>query len=205
MQSLTTNHRPAMADYRPSDKTVPAPAVRPHWTGGTDMEPEGQTGQSQEKTRSGRDRRRATGRTRRDDPGPTTILRGSLRFVDAVSQCSYLGCRSSSSSFPGPREQRPEICRLPIPFRVGSNSVDRLDCSTPVGNTTQASQFCRRADKDAVCIPSPRGSSLGPDPATCLAGRNNRAGRPTIFYSTPGISFWGPQPSGHCRKKNAGD
>ena len=187
-----TNHQATERDHRSTDEGVPAPTVRSYRDGATNTDSDKWTGRSKEETRSCRDRRGATGGIGNNDTGCTTIWRGSPRFEDAVSQRPYPGSQSSSSCSPGPGGQRPQISRLPRLFRVRSNSVERMDCSTPDGYTTQARQLSWRTVEDAVRIQPPERSSLSPDLTTSPGGWNDRAGRPTSFYSTPGSSFWGP-------------
>jgi len=203
VRAPTTNYRSAAADHRPADKAIPAPAVRSYRAGTTNTDSDDRTGRSQGETRSRRNRRGATAGTGGDEPGRMAIWRGSPQFEDAVGEHLDVGSQGSPGCSPGPGRLRPEIPRLPGLFRVGSNSVERLDCSTPDGNTTQTRQLSRRTGKDAVCIQSPESSSLGPDFTTRPGGRNNRAGRPTSFYTTPGSSFWGPRVSSHRRTENA--
>jgi len=162
-------------------------------------------GRSPEDINGPRNQRGTSTGTGRHDPRLTAIRRGSLRFEDAVSECLDLGSQSSPGRPLNSRGQRPEISRLPGIFRVGLNSVERLHCSSPDGYTTQARQLSRRTVKDAVCIQPLEGSSLKPDLATCPVGRNDRAGRHTSFYTTPGSSFWEPRPDSHRRTKDAGD
>jgi hypothetical protein len=96
------------------------------------------------------------------------------------------------------------MSQLPGLFRIRSNSVERLDCPTSDDDTTQARQLFRRTVEDAVRIQPPEWASLGPDLATRSGGLNDRAGRPTSFYTTPGSNFWGPRPSGHRGAKDEG-
>jgi hypothetical protein len=152
LRAPTADYRPTAAGYGPPNEAVPAPAVRPHPARTTDTDSEDEAGRSPaEASGFGNQRRPATG-TGRYDPGRTTIWRGSPRFEDAVSQCVDISSQSSPGGSPGSGRQRLEISRLPGLFRVGSNSVERLDCSTLDGHTTQARQLSRRTVKDAVCI-----------------------------------------------------
>src|SRR5882757_3363186 len=206
VQPARGDRRPAESDNHPSGTDPTSPArVRSHQTGTTDTDPEERTGRSLEETSGPRNQRGPTAGTGRYDPGRTAIWRGSPRFEDAVSECLDVSSQGGSGCSPGPGRQRPEISRLPGLFTVGSNSVERLDCSTPDGHTTQARQLSRRTVEDAVCIQPPEGNSLRTDLATREGRRNDRAGRPTSFYTTPGSSFWGPRPSSHRRTENAGD
>jgi len=193
----TTNHRSTMADHRPKGKAVPAPAMRPYRVRAADTDSGERTERSPEETRGTRNERKPATRTGGHDPGHTAIWRGSPQFEDAVRECLDVGSQSGPSGPPGARGQRPEISRLPRLSRVGSDSVERLDCSTPDGHTTQTRQISRRTVHDAVCIQLPDGNSLWPDFATSLGGRNDRAGRSTSFDTTTGSSFWRPQPTSH--------
>jgi len=205
LRAPTTDHQPTTAGYRPASKAVLAPTMRPYSTRAINADSEERTGRSLEVTSGPRNQRRDATRVGRDDPRCTTIWRGSPRFQDAVSQRPDSGGQSGSGCSLGSGRQRPEISRLPGLFRVGSNSVERLDCSTPNGHTTQTRQLSRRAVEDAVCIQSLEGNSLRLDSATRPGGRNDRGGRPNSFYTTPGSSFWGPRPSSHRPTENAGD
>ena len=66
-----------------------------------------------------------------------------MSLEDAVSKCSVVSGPGSHNSPPAIRELRTEISRLPGFFRVGLNTVERLDCSTPDGHITQPSQRFR--------------------------------------------------------------
>jgi hypothetical protein len=205
LRAPETDPRPTATDHRPADETVPASAVRSHRTRTTDTDPEERTRRSLEEASGPRNQRRPATGTGRYDPGRTAIWRGSPRFEDAVRECFDVSSQGGPSCSPGPRGQRPEISRLPGLFRVGSNSVERLDCSTPNGHTTQTRQLSRRTVDDAVRIQSAEGNRLRTDLATRPGGRDDRAGRPTSFCTTPGSSFWGPRLSNHRRMENAGD
>jgi hypothetical protein len=159
--------------------------VRPYRVGAADTDSDERTGRSQEETRSTRDEGKPPTRTGGYELGRTAIWRASPQFKDAVSKCLNTGSQSSARGSPSSRGQTSEISPLPRHFWVGSNSVERLDCSTPDGNTTQAHQFSRRTVEDAVHIQPQQGSSLKPDLGTRPGGRNERAGRPTSFYTTP--------------------
>ena len=126
------------ADHRPTNRAVPAAVVQSYRVGATNTDSDKQMGLSQEETRSSTNRRRITGRTGGNDPGPMTIWRGSPRCQDAVSQCFHPSSQSGSGCSPCPGRMRPEIARLTGLFRIGSNSVERLECTTLDGHTTQA-------------------------------------------------------------------
>ena len=199
LRAPTTNNRPTTADHRPASKTVPTPAMRPYRAGTTNTDSTERTGRGLEETPASRNQRGSAIGTGRYDPGCTAIWRGSPRFEDAVSECVDISSQSGPSCSPGSGRQRPEISRLPGLFRVGSNSVEGLDCSTSNGHTTQARQLSRRTVENAVRIQSPEGSRLRTNLATRPGGRNDRVGRPTSFDTTPGSSFWGPGPNSHRR------
>jgi hypothetical protein len=110
--------------------------VRSYRTGTTNTDPEDRTGRSLEEACGPRNQRGPTTATGRHDPRRTTIWRGSPRFQDAVSECVDVSSQSGSGCSPDPGRQRPEISRLPGLFRVGSNSVEMLDRSTPDAHTT---------------------------------------------------------------------
>jgi len=205
LQGSTANHRPTAADHGRTNEADPAPAVRPYRVRATDTDSDEWMGRGQKETCSTRDGRGPSTRTGGYDPGCTTIWRGSPQFEDAVSECLDIASQSGPSCSTCSERQRSDVSRLPRHFRVGSISVERLDCSTSNGNTTQTRHLSRRTVQDAVRIQLPEENSLRTDLATCPGGRNDRAGRPTSFYKTPGSSFWGPWPSSHHWTKNAGD
>jgi len=122
-----------------------------------------------------------------------------------VSECPILSGSGSPDSPPAVQVLRTEVFRLTGLFSVRSNSVESLDCSTLHGHMTQVRQVSRRTIEDAVRIQPPEGSSLRPDLATRLGGRNDGARRPTRFYTTARSSFWGPRLSSNRRTENAGD
>jgi len=192
LRAPTTDHRSTATVDGPASEAVPTPVMRPHQVRTTDADSEERTGRSPEGTNSPRNQRGTSTRVGGDDPRRTTFWRGSPQFEDAVSERLDLSGQSGSGCSSGSGGQRPEISRLPGLFRVGSNSVERLDCSTPDGHTTQADQLSRRTVEDAVPIQPPEGNSLRTDLATRPGGRNDRAGRPTSFYTTPGSSFGDP-------------
>jgi len=205
VRAPTTNHWSATADHRPTGEAISAPAMQPYRVRTTDLDSDGQEGQSQTETHSTRNGREASTRTSGYDPGLTAIWRGRPQFDDAVSKLHDVSSQSGSGCGPCSRESRQEISRLPGLFRVRSNSVGRLHCSTPDGYTTQTLQLSRQAVEDAVCIQPPQGNSLEPDLATRPGGQNDWAGRPTSIDTSPGSSFWGPRPSSYRQTKNAGD
>jgi hypothetical protein len=137
----TTNYRPTAADYRPTNETVPAQAVRPNRARTTDAGTEQPAGRRLEENDSSRYQRGASARTGQYDPGRRTIWRGSPQCEDAVRECLDVSSQGGPGHSPGSRRQRLEISRLLRLFRVGSNSVERLDCSTPNGHTTQTRQL----------------------------------------------------------------
>jgi len=205
LQAPTADHQPTATNHGLAIKIVPASVVRSYRSGTTNSDPEERTGRSPAEASSPRNRRGLATGIGGHDPRRTAVWRGSPRFEDAVSECLDVGSQGGPGCPSSPGRQRPEISRLPGLFRVGSNSVERLDCSTQDGHTTQARQLSRRTVEDAVRIQPPEGKRLGPDLATRPGGRNDRAGRPTSFYTTAGSSFWGPRPSSHRRTENAGD
>jgi len=176
LRSPTANYRSAMADHRPTDEAVPALAVWSYRDGATDTNSDNRTGRSQEETRSHRKRRSTTEKTCTDDPVRTAIWKASPQFKDIVSECLDVGSEGGPSCSPGSRRQRPEISWHSGHFRVRSNKVERLDCSTPDGNTTQAHNLSRRIVEDAVPIPPLEGNRLMADLATRPGGRNDSAG-----------------------------
>jgi len=123
--------------------------------------------------------------------------RGRPEFEDAVSECAILSRMGSASSPPPTRRQRTEISRLPGLFRVGSNSVERLDCATPDDYPPHTQQVSRRAGEDEVRLQPPERDRFEADIATRPRQRRDRARGPTSFYTTPGSSFWGPRASSH--------
>jgi len=141
LRAPTTDRQPTTTNYRPASEAVPAPTMRPYSNRAINADSEERTGRSPEETSGPRNRRGDTTGVGRYDPGRTTIWRGSPRFEDVASQRLDSGSQSGSGHSQGSGRQRPEISRLPGLFRVRSNSVERLDCSTPNGHTTQTRQL----------------------------------------------------------------
>jgi len=133
------------------------------------------TGGSQENSEDGSNRRRPTTGTGRHDTGCQTFDGRSPSFEDAVSLCTFLSGSDSPNSPPATRRPRTEVSQLPGLPRIRSSSVERLDCSTPDGHTTQTRHLSRQTVQDAVSIGLPEGSGLRPDFATSPGGRRDRA------------------------------
>jgi len=205
MRPPTINRRSTTTDYRPTGEAVPAPAVQLHPVGAADTVTDEQMGQSQEVTCSTRNGKRASTRIHGHDPRCTAIPRGSPQVEDAFSERLHIGSQGCSGCSPVPGRQRPEFSRLHRLCRVGSNSVERLDCSTPDGHTTKARHLSQQTVKDAVHIQLAERSCLRTHFATRSGERNDRAGRPTSFYTTPASSCWGLRLSSHRQTENAGD
>jgi len=203
--SPSTYNRITEADHGPAITTVPVSAVRPFDIRTTVEGIETRAGWSQVNSESGRNGQRALTGVGRYDVRRSTIRTGSPSCEDAVTQCSVLSSLGSPDSPPATGRPRTEDSWLPGLLRVTMNSVERLHCSTLDGYMTQALLLSWRTVEDQVCIQPPKGRSLWPDFATRPGGRNNRAGKPTSCYTTPGSSFWGPRPSCHRRTENAGD
>jgi len=200
-----TVNRITESDYGPANTTVPASGLRSFDIRATAGDIEAGVGRSQEDPENGGNRPGPTTGTGRYDTRRQTIGRWSPTIDDTVSQRAILSGNGSPDSTPAIRRPTTEVCRLPGLLRIRSNSVERLDCSTPDGHTMQTCQFPRQTVEDAVRILPPEGSSFRPDFATRPGGQGDRAGRPTTLYTTPGSSFWGPRPSSHRRTENAGD
>jgi len=149
------HNRVTETDYGSTGPAVPTTAMRPHWDGEQNQVARDWFRRSQDLNSGGGHRCTTPWRPPRDDPGCTAIRTGSPRVEDAVSQCSYIGSRGNSRGPTDSQRQRPEICGLPGLFRVGSISFERLDWSTPDGDTTQTGQGSQRAVEDAVCIQLP--------------------------------------------------
>jgi len=205
VRSLSLHDSIAEAEYGSTGPQVSNAVVRPDQDGEQDLGSGNQSRWRQDPTSSIRNRRNTPRGCAGIDRGSTAIRRGSPRCDEAVSQCSYIGSVGSSRSPSDSRRQRPEISRLPRRFRVGSNSVERLWCSTPDAHTQQAHQPSRRTVEDVVHFHSAEGHILRPDLATHLGWRNDWAGRPTSLYTTPRSNEWGPRPSRHRRMKNVWD
>jgi len=134
VRAPTTNHRSTTTHHRPADDAIPAPAMRPYQVRTTDADCDGRKGPSPTKTYSTRDERGPLTGTGGYNPGHTAIWRGSPQFEVAVSECLDTGSQGGPSRSSGSGRQRSEISRLPGHFRVGSNSVEKLDCPIPDGN-----------------------------------------------------------------------
>jgi len=133
-----TDHRITETDHGPTVTTVPASRVRPLSVRTTVGDIQPGAGRGQENPEIGGNGRGSTTRTWRYDTGRQTIARRSPSCEDAVCECPVLGGSCSPNSPPAIRGPRTEVSRLPRLFRIGSNSVERLDCSNPDGHTTQA-------------------------------------------------------------------
>jgi len=192
-------------DHRPAHAAVSTSRVRPLDVRPTTGNIEAAAGGSKEGSQDGRNGQRPTTGTGRHDTRRQTVGGGSRSFEDAVSQCALLSGPGSSNSSPATRRQRIVVSRLPGLFRIGSRSVEGLDSLTPHGHTTQTRQLSQRAVEDALRIQSLEGNSLRPDFATRQGWQRDWAGRPASFYTTPGISIWGPRPSSNRQTENAGD
>jgi hypothetical protein len=199
------DYLPTTQDQKPPNNAVPAPGERPYRARTTDTDSEEQAGRSLEETGGSRNQRRTLTGAGKRDPGRMVIWRGSPLFEDAVSECLDITSQSGPGCSPGSKGQRPEISQFPGLFRVGSNSVLSLDCSTRVCITTQTRQLSQRTVEDVVPIEPPDGNSLRPDLITRPGARKDRAGRPTSIYTTSGSCCWGPRPSSHRRTRNVGD
>jgi hypothetical protein len=140
VQPLRTDYQPAAADHGPTGQAVPAHSVQPHEDGTTDTYSAERMGRGQKETWGTRDRRGAPTRVGRCDPGSPAIRRGSPRFENAVSQCLDAGNQSGPGGSPSSGRQRSEISRLPRLFRIRSNPIEKLNCSTPDGNKKQTCQ-----------------------------------------------------------------
>jgi hypothetical protein len=196
VEAPTINH-PATTDHRPAGEAIPAPTVRPYQDRGANMDSDGRTRQASKEAHSSRDQQRAARGIGGHYQGCTAIVRGCLQFEDAVIECQDDGSQSGPSCSPASRGQRLEVSRLPGLFRVGSNSYERMDCSTVVGNTTETRPLSRGTVEDTVRIQPPEMNHLGPNPTTGQEGSDNRARRPTNMYTTLGSSFCAPRPSSH--------
>ena len=171
-----TDNRITDADYGPAITTLPASGLRSFNIRATAGDIEAGVGRLQEDPKNG-----GNGREPTTGPGPHdtrrhTMGRRSLSFEEAVSQRAILCGTGRPYSPPAIWRPRTEVSRLHRPFRIGSNSVERLDCSTTDGHTTQTRQFSRQTVNDAVRIQPPGGSSLRPDSATCPGRLGDRAG-----------------------------
>ena len=142
-------------------------------------------------------RRRPTTTTGEYDTGCQTVGRRSPSLEDAVSECLIVAGPGSPCSQSATQRPRTEVSRLPRPFRYGLSSVERPDCSTPDGHTTQTRQFSRHTVEDVVCIQPPNGNRFGPDRATRPGGWGDRAGKLS--------SFWRPRLSSHRQTEEAGN
>jgi len=205
VQSPGTDHHPTETNDGPANITVLTPGMRSLDVRTTAGNIEARAGENQENPEDARYRRRPTTRTGCYDTGRQTIGGRSPSVEDAVNECPILSGPGSLNSPPPIRRPRTEVSRLPGLLRNGSNSIQRLDCTTPDGHTTNARQLSRWTLEDAVRIQSSEGGRLRPDFATRPGGWGNRTGRLTSIYTTPGSSNWGPRPSSHHRTENAGD
>jgi len=198
VQSPRGDRRPAESNNHPpgTDPTPPA-RMRSYRLRDTIIDPPERTGGSPTNPPNSGDRRRSEEGIGRYDQRRPRSQRGRPEFEDAVSECAILSRTGSASSPPPTRRQRTEISRLPGLFRVGSNSVERLDCATPDGDPPYTQQVSRRAGENEVRLQPPERDRPETDTATRPRQWRDRAGKPTSFYTTPGSSFWGPRPSSH--------
>ena len=199
------DHPATEGDYGPQVPTIPPLPVQQYPYREPDMDCTSWAEQSLVEACSSRNGRGTTGKVGINDPGCPAIWRRSPRIEDAFSKCTDVGCLGGSGCSPGSRRQRAESSQLPRHCRVRSKTVERLECSTPDGDKTQACQLSQRTVEDEICIYSPEGCSLRPHPATCAGQRQNMTGRPCILFTTPGSGFWGPWPSSHRWMEYAGD
>jgi len=206
VQSPRGDRRPAESNnYPPGTDPNPPACVRPCRLRDTIDDPQKRTGGSPTNPPDSGDRQRSEEGVGRYDQRRPRSQRGGPEFEDAASECAILS-RTGSASSPRPtRRQRTEISRLPGLFRVGSNSVEGLDCPTPDGYPPHTQQVSRRAGEHEVRLQSPERDRPEADIATCPRQRRDRARGPTSFYTTPGSSFWGPRPSGHRGTKHEGN
>jgi len=140
VQSPATDNCVTETDHGPADSAVPASRVRSFNVPITVGDIEAGPGGSQENSESSGNRRRATTGVGRYDTGRATIGRRSPSFEDTVSECTILSSSGSPDTPPAISRPRTEVSRLPRLFRIGSSSIERLDCSTPDGYMTQACQ-----------------------------------------------------------------
>jgi len=205
VQQSRTHHQPAAADHRPVGEAIPDYAVRSYRVGALDISSDERPRRSHDVASRTRNSWRTLAGVGGHGFGRKTIWGGSLHCAEAgserpdVSSKSCPGCSQSSG------RQSPEICPLSGLLKIRSNSVERLDWLTPDGKARQGWQLSWWTLDDAVRIQPPEGSSLRPDFATCPGGRNDTAGRPSSFYTTPGCSMWRPWPCSHRRTNKVGD
>jgi len=192
LPSSGTDNRIQEADDRPTGSTVSALPVQSYRDENQYPMPDDRAGQSQGETRSSSDRQGAMAAIRSHDTRRTAIRRGTLQSADAASQCSHVCRQGGTSSSRGSGRWRPENSGLPGHSWVGSNSVERLDCSNANCNSTQTCQFSRWTVEDVVHIWPRERRNLGWHLATRPAERRYRTVRHTILYRTPGSSLWGP-------------
>jgi len=148
MQSPGRDCGPPESDHDPGGPVPTSPCrIRSHQLRRTDTNPLERTGDSPMHSQDRMDTRGDMTGNRRHDTGCMGILVGSPRFDDAASKCPILSRTDSPTSPLAAGGQRTEISRIPGHFRVGLNSVERLDCSTSDGHTTQTRQLSDERSK----------------------------------------------------------
>jgi len=186
VQSPSSDNRVTVADHPTTGPTVPTARVRPHQDGEHYQETGDWSRRTQDTTSSRWNWWTTLGQSAGNFAGHTAIWRGSQRFDDTDSEYSYIGSAGSSRGPSDCIRQSQEISGLPGLYRVGLNSVERLNCSTPDSQMTQARRLSRWTVEDAVLIQPPTRYSLGPDLATHPGGRSDMAGTLTSICSPPG-------------------
>jgi len=193
VQSPSSDNRFTEADHGSTGPTVSTSAVCPLRDWSQDSGTRNCSRRSQDRMTGSRMQRTTPGGSGGNEQGRTTTWRGSPPFEHAVSQCSSIGSPGSSHGPSDSRRQRPETSRLPGLFRVGSNSIERLDCLTPDGDMTQTHQLSRWTVNDAVRIQPPEGPILRPDQPTRPAGWNDSAGDLLAFIQLLEAAFGDPE------------
>jgi hypothetical protein len=142
IQSPRRDSRSADSNNHPSGPSrTSSDLVRPHRLPDTAVDSPERTRGSPTNPLSRGDRRGHTTRAGRHDTGCKGGQCGSREFEDAVSQCAILSRTGSANTPPRTGGQRSEVPRLPGLFRIGSNSAERLDRTSPDDNPTQTKQL----------------------------------------------------------------
>lgn len=192
-RSPSPDSRISEGNHRSEGPAVPASSLWPHWDGRRDSEPSGWPGRSLVAASDWRILGGIRSRHAQNNVSCKRTWRGGEECTEAINQCPNPGSEGGLGCSAEAWEQRTEIARLPRLFRVGSDSVERLDRLTPDSLLTQEGQFSRQAVEDVASIPLHAGHRPAPETTTRPGGHHDSTGGPTNLYTTSGCSCWVPR------------